>query len=71
MKTNIFVNKDNVITGWICEPLNASLPIYDIEEPKSIRVGYDKFIEGKVVKDDEAYNKVVEAAEELNKTLTK
>lgn len=60
MKVNIFADSEGIITGWVASPLDEAKPVYEVADPKSIRVGYDKLIEGKVVKDDAAYAKALE-----------
>lgn len=69
MKVNVFTNGEGRITGWVASPLDETLPTYEIEDPKSIRIGYDKFVEGKVVKDDEAYAKAVEGRKKKDAEL--
>lgn len=69
MRINIFTNGEGRITGWIASPLDETLPAYEIEDPKSIRIGYDKFVEGKVVKDDEAYSKALEGKKKKDAEL--
>ena len=69
MKVNIFADSEGIITGWVASPLDEAKPTYEVEDPKSVRVGYDKFVEGKVVKDDEAYAKAVEGRKKKDAEL--
>lgn len=60
MRVNVFTDAEGRITGWVASPLDEAKPVYEVADPKSIRVGYDKLVEGKVVKDEEAYAKALE-----------
>lgn len=69
MRINIFTNAEGRITGWVASPLDEAKPAYEVEDPKSIRVGYDKLVEGKVVKDDDAYAKALEGRKKKDAEL--
>lgn len=69
MKVNIFANSEGIIIGWVASPLDEGKPAYEVEDPKSIRVGYDKLVEGKVVKDDDAYAKALEGRRKKDEEL--
>jgi len=61
MRINYYINAENRVTGWTAIPLNESLPIIDIENPESIRIGIDKIIEGQFIRDDEKAEEVEES----------
>ena len=67
MKINYYINAENRITGWIAIPLNEALPIIDIEDPDSIRIGIDKIINGQLIRDDEKAEKVKESLYKLDR----
>ena len=55
MKINVLTNENNVIISWTDYPFDESKPTLEIENPYSIRLGFDKFIDGELIKDEEAY----------------
>lgn len=69
MRINVFTDGEGRITGWVASPLDEAKPAYEVEDPKSIRVGYDKLVGGKVVKDDEAYAKALEGRKKKDEEL--
>ena len=70
MKANVYTDARGVITGWVASPLDPSAPIYEIDDPSAIRIGYDRFEDGAVVPDDEAYAQAVEAKEKKDAELS-
>lgn len=62
-KINYTVNSENVIIGWRRIPFFESEPYIIIENPEDIQIGFDKVINGKLVKDSkslENYKKKME-----------
>lgn len=57
MRINIRTNEQNEIVEWISYPIDETKPIFEIDDPYSIHIGIDKFINGELVKDEEMYNK--------------
>lgn len=62
MKVNITLDKDNKITNIITYPLNKNLITIEIDSLDDIRVGYDYFINNKIVK-NETYDLDMQVAE--------
>ena len=62
MKVNITLDKDNKITNIITYPLNKSLITIDIDNLRDIKVGYDYFINNKIIK-NETYDLDMQVAE--------
>lgn len=62
MKVNITLDKDNKITNIITYPLNKNLITIEIDNLDDIRVGYDYFIDKKIVK-NETYDLDTQVAE--------
>ena len=59
MKVNIEADENNTIIQWKSYPLDEETAV-EIEDPYSIHLGVDKFIDGALVRDDEAYRKTLE-----------
>ena len=70
MKANVYTDARGVITGWVASPLDESIPVYEIGDPSAIRIGYDRFEDGAVVPDDDAYAKALEAKKEKDAELS-
>lgn len=51
MKVNVILDDNNIIAGFQSIPLDPDLPVLEIDDPYSISIGYDKFSDGKLVKD--------------------
>lgn len=62
MKVNITLDKDNKITNIITYPLNKNLITIEIDSLDDIRVGYDYFINNKIIK-NETYDLDMQVAE--------
>lgn len=56
MKINLVLDEKSIIISWISSPFDENKPFIDIEEPYSIHLGFDRFIDGKIVKDEEGYH---------------
>ena len=71
MKINVIADDGGIIRGWLSKPFDESKPWADIDDPKAIRIGIDRFDGSNIVPDDDAFSKAVEAskafAEELQK----
>ena len=55
MKINVILDENSVIISWISSPLDENKPTVSIKNPYSIHLGFDKYINGKIVKDEEGY----------------
>ncbi len=55
MTINLIVNENNIITGWQSYPIIDTLPLVSVDDPSTIRIGYDRYIDGAIVPDDAAY----------------
>ena len=49
MNANIYVDANNVITAIVTDPIREGLPLVDLAEIGDVKVGYDKFVDGKIV----------------------
>lgn len=63
MKINYTIDENDIILGWVAVPLSEAFPTIEVDDPRAIRCGYDKIIDGKIVKDDEGYSSHIEEAE--------
>lgn len=59
MKINIVTKEDGTIESWTSYPFDETKPHVSIKDPYSIHLGVDKFIDGKIVKDNETYKKTL------------
>lgn len=66
MKINYTLDKDKKITAWASFPLNEKLPIIEVEDPYSIKLGFDKVVKGKLVIDT-TYNDYIEREKKIDK----
>lgn len=57
MRINVLVDENNKIVSWTSFPLDESKPILELDDPYSIRLGFDKFDNGKLVKNEKEYEK--------------
>ena len=62
MKVNIEANKNGIIVQWKSYPLDEATAI-EVKDPYSIHLGVDKFIGGKIVRDNKTYKKTLERVE--------
>ena len=62
MKVNIEANKNGIIVQWKSYPLDETMAV-EVKDPYSIHLGVDKFIDGKIVKDNKTYKKALERVE--------
>lgn len=74
MKANILISKNNIIEGVRTYPLNSNDIIIEIESLDDIHVGYDSYIDGKVIKNrrydiDKNNMTIVVKIDELKKKL--
>ena len=56
MKINLVLNENNVIISWISSPFDKKKPSIEIDDPYSIHLGFDKFVDGEIIKDEEGYH---------------
>ena len=63
MKINIVTKEDGTIESWTSYPFDENKPSIEIKDPYSIHLGIDKFINGKIIKDNKAYQKILELQE--------
>ena len=56
MKINLHLDENNIITSWTSYPLNEETAI-EIDDPYSIRLGFDKYVDGQIIKNEENYQK--------------
>ena len=59
MKINILTDENNIIISWTSYPIDENKPTLKIKDPNSIRVGFDRFENGKLIKDEEGYNSLL------------
>ena len=57
MKINIETNERGVIVSWTSYPLDEGKPMLDIDDPSAIKPGFDKFVGGVLIRDEEGYEK--------------
>ena len=55
MKINIEIDEAGVIRSWRKRPLRDGEPVYDVKDPYRIRLGFDKLVDGKIVRDEAGY----------------
>ena len=55
MKINIDANPEGVIESWTSYPLRDGEPVYDVKDPYRIRLGFDRLVDGKIVRDEAGY----------------
>lgn len=67
MLANLIVNEENYIINVITYPITEELPVVDIESASSIHLGIDKFVDGKIVKDEEKYKEKLEKMEKAKR----
>lgn len=53
MKINLILEKDGTISSWISYPFDEKKPHVEIDNPRTIFLGVDKFVDGKIVRDKE------------------
>lgn len=58
MKVYLIIQND-IITGYSYNYLE-NIPEIEIENPTTIRLGIDKYVNGKIIKDEAAYQKQVQ-----------
>ena len=58
MKVNIEVNENNTIIQWKSYPLEEETAV-EIKDPYSIRLGVDKFVNGKLIRNKKEYEKTI------------
>ena len=56
MKINLILDENNVIISFISYPLDKKKITVEVDDPSSIHLGYDKYIEGEIVKDDVSFS---------------
>lgn len=76
MKANLLIGRNNIIEGVRTYPLNKDGIIVEIESLNDIHVGYDTYVNGKVVKNkqydiDKDNMSVIVKIDELKKKLQK
>ena len=59
MKINILTDENNIIISWTSYPIDENKPTIEIQDPDTIHLGFDKFIDGKLVKDSKNYKKAL------------
>ena len=59
MKINILADENSIIISWTSYPIDENKPILEIQDPETIHLGFDKFIEGKLVRDSKNYKKAL------------
>lgn len=64
---NVIVNEENVITNLITYPLDEKLPVIQVEQLSDIHLGIDKFVDGKIVRDEEKYKEKLEKMEKAKR----
>lgn len=74
MKANLLIGRNNIIEGVRTYPLNKDAIIVEIESLNDIHVGYDSYIEGKIIKNkqydiDKDNMSVIVKIDELKKKL--
>lgn len=74
MKVNLLIGRNNIIEGVRTYPLNKDGIIAEIESLNDIHVGYDTYVEGKIVKNkqydiDKDNMSVIVKIDELKKKL--
>ena len=55
MKINIHADADGVIRSWTSFPLKEVEPTFEVKNPYRIRIGFDKVVDGKIVRDEAGY----------------
>ena len=63
MKINVLTDENNVIISWTSYPFDEEKPTLNIRNPYSIKLGFDKFENGKLIKNEEGYKKALEKEE--------
>lgn len=74
MKANLLIGRNNIIEGVRTYPLNKDDIIVEIESIDIIHVGYDTYVEGKIVKNkqydiDKDNMSIIVKIDELKKKL--
>lgn len=59
-KINYTVDSNNIITSWRITPYNEAEPYIEVEDDIQLNVGFDKIIDGKLIKDIEGYQEYME-----------
>lgn len=59
-KINYTVDSNNIITSWRTTPYNEAEPYIEVEDNIQLNVGFDKIIDGKLIKDIEGYQEYME-----------
>ena len=55
MKINIDIDETGVIRSWRKRPLRDGEPVYDVKDPYRIRLGFDRLVDGEIVRDEAGY----------------
>ena len=55
MKISIDIDETGVIRSWRKRPLRDGEPVYDVKDPYRIRLGFDRLVDGKIVRDEAGY----------------
>ena len=66
MQINILTNENNIIISWTSYPFDEKKPTLKIKNPYSIRLGFDKYENGKLIKDEEGYQAALLKQEKLD-----
>ena len=62
MKVYISIDENNIITAIYLKRISESLIEFNVADPKSLHVGFDKVIDGIIVKNTEDYEKMISNA---------
>ena len=49
MKINVLTDENNIIVSWTDYPFDKKKPTLEIDNPYSIRIGFDKYENGRVI----------------------
>ena len=60
MKINVLTDENNIIISWTSYPYDENKPTLSIKDPYSIKLGFDKFVNGKLIKDEAGYKAALE-----------
>lgn len=60
MKINIDIDETGVIRSWRKRPLRDGEPVYDVKDPYRIRLGFDRLVDGEIVRDEAGYKAALE-----------
>ena len=55
MKINVLTDENNIIVSWTDYPFDKKKPTLEIDNPCSIRIGFDKFENGELIRNEEGY----------------